>query len=250
MDRRKWLVLLVALGLMTVTAGVLLRFKTHQRLGQPGIKTTPIPGSPRLDIYLPELTLDYTSKSVPDADNVLGGLPKDTSLVQRRYVAPDGFGISINVVLMGTDRTSIHKPQFCLVGAGWTIDETQSKRSVVPMHRPHDYDLPVMKLLASKEGVFQEQRIKARGVYVYWFVADNQVTETHSDRMWRMAKNLISTGELQRWAYVSCFAVCRPGDEDATYERMKKFIASSVPQFQRAAGPNTTVQTPPERASR
>jgi len=37
---------------------------------------------------------------------------------------------------------------------------------------------------------------------------------------------------LQRWAYISCFAVCLPGQEEATFERLKKFIAASVPEFQ------------------
>jgi hypothetical protein len=42
---------------------------------------------------------------------------------------------------------------------------------------------------------------------------------------------------LQRWAYVACFAVCDPGQEDATFERVRKWIAEAVPQFQLAAGP-------------
>ena len=41
-----------------------------------------------------------------------------------------------------------------------------------------------------------------------------------------------STGVLQRWAYVSYFSVCEPGQEDATFARMEKLIAASVPAFQ------------------
>jgi len=50
--------------------------------------------------------------------------------------------------------------------------------------------------------------------------------------MWWMARDLIRTGVLQRWAYVSYLAICEPGQEDATFERMKTFIAASVPEFQ------------------
>ena len=39
-------------------------------------------------------------------------------------------------------------------------------------------------------------------------------------------------GVLQRWAYVSYFAYCWPGQEDATFARMKQLIAASVPEFQ------------------
>jgi hypothetical protein len=37
---------------------------------------------------------------------------------------------------------------------------------------------------------------------------------------------------LDRWAYISYFSVCEPGQEDAAFERMKKLIAISVPEFQ------------------
>ena len=72
----------------------------------------------------------------------------------------------------------------------------------------------------------------ARSVYVYWFVADQCLTASHWHRMWLMAEHLLLTGTLQRWAYGSCFSVCPPGQEDATFERMKEFITASVPQFQ------------------
>ena len=41
---------------------------------------------------------------------------------------------------------------------------------------------------------------------------------------------------LQRWAYVSYFALCAPGDEDATFLRLSRLVAASVPEFQLAAG--------------
>jgi hypothetical protein len=54
-----------------------------------------------------------------------------------------------------------------------------------------------------------------------------------------MAGELLKTGTLQRWAYISCFSVCKPGDEEATFERLKKFIAASAPEFQLASEPDT-----------
>jgi Protein of unknown function (DUF3485) len=250
MNKQKWIILLVGLGLMAGTAGLLVRLKTHQKLGAPGIIATAIPSSPRMNIYLPDFVLDYSSHRLPQDEQVLLGLPKDTSLAQERYIAPDGFVILLNVVLMGTDRTSIHKPQFCLKGSGWNIDDVESSKAIVPMQKPYPYNLPVMKLTATKEGVIEGQQVKLRGVYVYWFVADKHITETHGGRMWQQAINFLSTGEIQRWAYVTCFSTCNPGDEDATYERIKKFINAAVPQFQQVAGSPATIPVSPERASR
>ena len=59
--------------------------------------------------------------------------------------------------------------------------------------------------------------------------------------MWWMAQKLLTTGVLQRWAYISCFAVCLPGQEDALFEHMKRFIAASVPEFQLVPKPGGAV---------
>jgi hypothetical protein len=104
----------------------------------------------------------------------------------------------------------------------------------VPIKRPISYDLPIVKLIATKQTELDGQRMIARGVYVYWYVADDALSASASgfQRMWWMTWNLVRTGVLQRWAYVSYFAACAPGQEDATFERIKQLIAASVPEFQ------------------
>jgi hypothetical protein len=135
---------------------------------------------------------------------------------------------------MGADRTSHHKPQYCLEGAGWRIDAPASSRETIRIERPHEYDLPVMKILVTRQVEHNGQSQTLRGVYVYWFVADGALSgdPTGFERMWWMARELVTTGVLQRWAYVTYFAVCLPGQEEATYERLKKLIELSVPEFQ------------------
>ena len=123
MNKLKWAILTAVIVLCAATAGVLNWLQTHQKLGVPGIKATPIPGSVAMHIDLPERVLDFTSERVPEDDAVLNMLPKDTSYAQRVYKAPDGFQVYANIVLMGTDRTSIHKPEYCLSGQGWRVVE-------------------------------------------------------------------------------------------------------------------------------
>ena len=116
MKIQKSLILLMVLALIAVTGGTLTWFKRHQKLGQPGIKATPIPGSVAMKIDLPAKVLDFTSTNVQESDVELGYFPKDTSFVERWYTSPDGSpGISATVILMGADRTSIHRPEYCLV---------------------------------------------------------------------------------------------------------------------------------------
>ena len=231
MKHQKWLILIVAFGLMAGTAVVLSRLKTNQKLGRPGIQATPIPGSVMMNISLPENVLDFTSTNVPEPEVVLNYLPKDTSFVDRHYLAPDGFWVNATVILMGADRTSIHRPDYCLPGQGWTID---SKTPVnIPIAGGQPYDLPVMKwVIHNSYQTPDGQKQEVGGIYVFWFVADNEQTVDNVQRMWWLARDLLRTGVLQRWAYVSYFSICAPGQEEAAFERMKKLIAASVPDFQ------------------
>jgi hypothetical protein len=233
MKRRKAINLALALLLMAGTAGLLGQLRAHQRLGRPGVKTSPLPGSSiKLQVELPERVLDYQSQAVETDTNVLNILPPDTSFGQRRYRAPDGLVTVMSVVLMGTDRTSMHKPEFCLGGSGFSIDQGASKEERVRINQPRPYDLPVMKLVTAKEIEANGQRIPLRGVYAYWFVAEDCCTAQHWQRMWWLMEHMVRTGVLQRWAYISCFSICAPGQEEAAFDRMKKFLAAAVPQFQ------------------
>src|ERR1700689_2034808 len=113
MKNQKWLIFFTALVLMAGTSGLLLRLKANQKLGQPGVKFAPIPGSVAVKIDLPERVLDFTSTNVPEPGVVLSYLPKDTSYTERHYQSSDGLDVTGTIVLMGADRTSIHKPDYC-----------------------------------------------------------------------------------------------------------------------------------------
>ncbi len=243
MTSRHWTVLGTVLSLVGLTAAVLVHLGQSQRLGNPGLRLVHEPtyttdGKVIRDqsVSLPGDILDFTAKSEHITPLEAGWLPQDTLFGRKVYQAKDGFWTQLSVVLMGTDRTSIHKPQFCLDGQGWKIEKTETV--AIPMTRPYPYDLQVMKLTTSRPvpGTNGAPRL-ARGLYVYWFVTDKLLTPHHGERMWWMARDLVLTGVLQRWAYVTYFTVCWPGQEEAAYARLKDFIAASVPEFQVASGP-------------
>lgn len=237
MKNQKLIVLLSVVALTGSTAVLLGRLKAAQTLGAPGVVTRPIPGEKlRTVVELPEKVLDYDSTPIEQQQIVTNTLPRDTSYGQRLYQAPDGFKLLLNVVLMGLDRTSLHKPEFCLVGGGWRIDT--SERLTIPIAKPYPYLLPVTRKLLSREDNVGGYRIRQRGVFVYWYVADGAISgdATGLERMWWTAKELLRTGVLQRWAYVTCFTVCAPGEEETVYNRMREFIAAAVPEFQLATG--------------
>jgi hypothetical protein len=231
MKNQKWILFSVALVLIAGTAGALTWLRANQKLGRPGIIAEEIPGSVMMKINLPESVLDFTSTNVPEPKAVSDLVPPDTSYAERVYIAPDGFWIQSTIILMGADRTSIHNADFCLAGQGFTGRDKFVENLPIPGAPP--YTLPVAKWNVS--GVFQQpggQKVEHHGIYVFWFVADGEQTPDHFQFMKRAAVNLLRTGVLQRWAYVSYFAYCAPGQEDAVFERMKNLIVHSVAEYQ------------------
>jgi Protein of unknown function (DUF3485) len=236
MKKQKILIFMVVLALIGGSVWALVWLRANQKLGAPGIKAMPIPGTVKMNFDLPERAPNFTSERVPEDKTVLDMLPKDTSFAQRHYTAPDGFWVNANIVLMGTDRTSIHKPEFCIPGQGWRIDEKTTVNLSIDGAPPHQLQVAkwiITNFIQDADG----RKKEVRGLYVFWFVAGNEETTSHWRRIWGMTHDLLTTGVLQRWAYISYFAVCEPGQEDATFERMKKLIVASVPEFQLAPKP-------------
>jgi len=257
MNGQRLAVLLVALGLIGGSAWALSRVKTWQKLGPPGVRVVPesIPGIESLpngtnrffvagtnSVSLPPRVLEFNSQVRPVDKVVYDWLPKDTTYGQRTYEAPDGFQVLNQVVLMGTDRTSMHQPQACLPGQGWHIESTE--QFTLEMDRPRPYRLPVNQLILSptwqRPGGKAEPR---RGMFLYWYVTADDLTADARTGMWSLARHFLRTGELQRWAYVIYFTVCAPGQEQQSLERMRRLIRASVPEFQ--LFPPTVGSAPP-----
>jgi len=224
----------VLLALIAGTAVLLMHMKAHQRLGEPGVKTRPMTGSKNLEVLLPETLPGFTSEILTNAETVLQVLPRDTSFRVRTYQASDGFSSELSVVVMGSDRSSIHQPQICLPGQGWAIDNSLTCVEQIHLARPVAYDLPVNKVVATKVITdSQGKSQKVSGIYLYWFVDGTHYTASRLQWMaWWLPRDLLLNGVLERWAYISYFSACLPGQETATFERMKKLIAATVPEFQ------------------
>ena len=239
-------VLQVVIGfvvLVALAAGVLVRVRANYVLGQPGVKLANVPIYnddtnlvSNISAFLPESVGEFHSSRLEPVSTIeQAWLPPDTVYGRRVYTAPDNFRALVSIVVMGTDRTSIHKPQYCLTGMGEQI--ISSEVITIPVRKPHRYDLKVMKLRTqSQQNVGKGEIVSLSGVFLYWFVAEGQLTPHHGERMWLMGRDLLSKGLLQRWAYVAYYSRCLPDKEEEMLERMKEFIAASVPEFQTTSG--------------
>ncbi len=243
MTRQAAILALLILGLIGACASYLKNQQSRQRLGEPGVRvvsepifskdilgTNPAVLVSNRSVYLPRRVLDYQGEDGYVAPITVTVVPKDTTFGHRIY-RNGSRTIDCQVLLMGADRSTIHRPQFCLQGTGWQTISSEPKE--IQVERPHSYQLPV-RVLKLRHPVEQEGKVVGveGGVFVYWFVADGEITNGHYERQWLMTRELLMTGVLQRWAYVICFAQCPPGQEDAAFEDIKRFIAAAVPEFQ------------------
>ncbi len=243
MNRRLLVLCISAVALMAAGHLALIYLRTNQRWGKPAVRLVGVPlitESNRLakatSVYMPERIPGYTSKFASITEHELEVLPQDTSFGRRSYATPDGaLTVQTSVVLMGTDRTSIHQPEFCLNSQGWVIQRKRVEQ--IHISRPQDYDLAVRRFDARLSLTTPDGKPFSRGaVYVFWFVADGQRTASHWTRNWWLIRDLLLHNVLQRWAYVSYFADCAPGEEDATFEKMTRLITASVPDIVTQAG--------------
>lgn len=242
MNRQLQILCGTALVLIAAAAGILQQFRSKQKLGAPGVKVVPVPLintdgkiARTNSIFLPDQLIGWLSTNEPVTATETAYLPPDTLFGRRSYISSDGaFRTTLSVVLMGTDRTSIHRPEACLPGQGLLIERMAYTNIVV--QKPHRYRLPVRRFDTVTQYEQDGKTVSIKGIFVFWFVTDGELTSDHGARMWSMAGSLLTKGILQRWAYVAAFAPCHPGEEDATFDRLAGFLAQSVPEFQLATG--------------
>jgi hypothetical protein len=243
MKGRQLAVLGVGLAIIAAGGGSLVRAKAAQRLGEPGVKLVRGAGGGAGEIPLPVRVRQYTSTNLPMTKVEKETLPADTTFARRLYSGPGGAQLLLMVVLMGADRTSIHKPEFCLTAQGWQIQQMETTH--LRMEEPRPYDLPVRKFVLRQNWRDADGQVReVSGVYAFWFVCADRITASHWARVGYLTWDLLRTGVLPRWAYVGCFVQCAPGQEGAAFEREKQFLSAAVPEFQTAVLPAGAVASP------
>jgi hypothetical protein len=154
-------------------------------------------------------------------------LPLDTGLIRKRYIAPDGHMVYVSIVLSGKERSSIHRPQMCLVGQGQEI--VRSKEVSVPIEGRKPLvvmTLDVLQRVKTANGQLHE----LASYYTYWFVGKGRETPSHIRRMVWMATDRIFHNVAHRWAYIAISGSRQKDSQD--YEReMIAFIHDLYPHM-------------------
>ena len=173
-------------------------------------------------------------------------LPTDTEFAKMTYVTASNDILErdiahVSIVLSGAESRSIHRPEVCLTGQGWSIVGSQ----VIPVQVAPGRTLWVRDLtLAGEFPQADGKSTRLRTHYVYWFVGSDFNTPSHFDRLWHSTCDAVFRNVNHRWAYVSIMATVTEGlDPKVSGERQRSdvqtqrlityLIQQLVPQFQK-----------------
>jgi EpsI family protein len=172
------------------------------------------------------------------------GQPQAVSAAEKEILPPDtGYSrklyfnhrdptkqVFLSIVLSGKDRSSIHRPELCLVGQGWTVADGREHAFRVPEGEGRTFPatvVPVRREVQTSQGKREVPQVVA-----YWFVGSDAVVASHWKRVLLDAWNRVSRGRADRWAYVLMQTDALDG-EAAALARMQSVLDATLPAFQK-----------------
>lgn len=141
------------------------------------------------------------------------GLPADTRVAKRVYRNNKGSVLSVNTVIAGEDRRSIHRPEHCLPAQGYSIEKIRHVKLVLDNGHKQELALISVRNTASE----------MRTGFAYWFAGPGRETASHLDRHFWTAYDRLFRNTASRWAYVSIMSN-KPFDTPEDLAELGQFI--------------------------
>ena len=226
--RRGAVIAVVALALLEIAG--FSRLAGRPLPGDAGVRLTPDGRDP---IALPAfLGTDWIGRATEVTAVEREILPPDTGYSRKLYVplADPARAVFFSIVLSGRDRTSIHRPELCLVGQGWTIEQSELHRFAYPASMGGDGFSATM-LHVRREVATPRGPVVVPQLVSYWFVGSDGVAATHWQRFAADAWNRLRHLRADRWAYVLLQTDASDG-EAAALARMQAVLSQTLPVIQ------------------
>jgi hypothetical protein len=220
------LVLFLVLVLATIAACFFI--EPPAKMSEPGVW-----------MHWPDQVLGYTGQEIKlkssDPERVL--LPSDTEIAKELYTNQDGDHIAAEIVLSGVEHRSIHRPEICLKGQGWTLHSGQVVRIPLELGR-RSLEVTVLDITQPLQTP-QGKVIQQEALYAYFFVSKDAETAKHFDRIAITNLDLLLHNKSHRWAYVIAMAGVNGGrTREQTLDIIKRFFQQTAPSILRSESPN------------
>jgi hypothetical protein len=174
-------------------------------------------------------------------------LPPDTTFARESYGFPESFWINrilCSIVLSGREKRSIHRPERCLPGQGWSV--IGSTITDVPLASGHPLKATAL-LLSRPVTDTAGKTFNLQAYYLYWYVGRDVATPYSFERVMLTNWDLVVHRKNQRWAYVIYMGYITQGLEPdgkspaETLSALKDFIRQSAPFFVKSEMPANEV---------
>lgn len=180
-------------------------------------------------------------------------LPSDTEIVRMVYRTKAEDLVTASIILAGSERRSIHRPEVCLTGQGWSLIDAKT----IPISIADGETMLVRDLLIEKPVTLKNgERRMAQAHYVYWFVGSDVTTPSNWTRMWLSTRDSVLSNVNHRWAYPAVMAMVTDGFKPGEINERKRTAAETLtlittlirelaPKFQKSLMPQTVAAAAP-----
>lgn len=201
---------------------------------------------------LPMVAGDFVGESEAPSEKEIALLPGDTIIVKREYRTP---GRSVEnrdlahatLVIAGNDSRSIHRPEVCLDGQGWTVTDSrvrEVKLSSGEVLRVRDLAIQREVLLGNGA------KLPLRAHYIYWYVGADITTTSNLERQILSFRDNVLRNINHRWAYPSVMAWVTEGlppaktgqrsrSDRETVDMLLNLVRTLAPKFQKNLQPHS-----------
>lgn len=187
-----------------------------------------------VNLTLPASVGSFSGKPADISESEKVILPADTQFAKMLYTGSGGEQINCQIVLSGGEKRSIHRPETCLPGQGWTKKTSQ----VIPIQLHDGRTLEVMKLVISRPVEVQPGvRKELTSLFIYWFVGKDITTPHHWYRILHTDWDRVVHGISHRWAYIIVSAPVLDGfvpgakNQEQVLDDLKTFIGEVAPEI-------------------
>ncbi len=201
---------------------------------------------------LPLVAGGFVGESEPPGEKEIALLPSDTIIIKRVYHTPgrstENRDIAhASLVIAGNDSRSIHRPEVCLDGQGWTITSSHVREvKMLSGEALQVRDLAIMREVVLGNGT----KHPLHAHYIYWFVGTDVSTPSNLERQILSFRDNVLHNVNHRWAYPSVMAWVTEGlPPGKTGERMRSdeetvamilnLVRTLAPKFQKNLMPHS-----------
>jgi len=164
---------------------------------------------------LPMIIGQWFGRELPVYERVFSILETD-DVISREYEESSGLEVELCVVCGSDNRKSVHPPEICYEGAGWTVASKEA--ATIPLSGTNGESLDVVRLDMTKGTV--------RQFAFYWYICGTEYTADYYSQQLKMAwSRLLRKNGVVGLVRVSVYLT----DRDAASATASKFISALLP---------------------